>query len=370
MELLQVFLHNLFSFIAIISVIVFIHEYGHFYVARKCGVRIDEFSIGFGKKLFGFKDKKGTLWKFCLLPFGGYVKMYGDRNAASMPDHEMISKMSKKDRDISFITKSVYQRMAIVAAGPIANFLLAIIIFTIIFKFNGVIDTRPIINEVVPNSVAFEVGLLPGDEIVAIDNKYIDDFSDVSMAVSTNAGKEMLFSIRRKSEIFDIKITPKLTAREDFAGEEIEVPMIGVIAPQSSSVKVGMLQSFGHATIETYDISISIFKTLGQLVTGQRSIKELGGPIKIAKYSGKTIESKSKIMILWFVALISINLGVLNLLPIPVLDGGHLFYYFIEAIRGRALSQSFQKIGYNLGFSLIITLMLFTTINDVISIIN
>ena len=232
------------------------------------------------------------------------------------------------------------------------------------------IDTRPIINEVVPNSVAFEVGLLPGDEIVAIDNKYIDDFSDVSMAVSTNAGKEMLFSIRRKSEIFDIKITPKLTAREDFAGEEIEVPMIGVIAPQSSSVKVGMLQSFGHATIETYDISISIFKTLGQLVTGQRSIKELGGPIKIAKYSGKTIESKSKIMILWFVALISINLGVLNLLPIPVLDGGHLFYYFIEAIRGRALSQSFQKIGYNLGFSLIITLMLFTTINDVISIIN
>ncbi len=370
MEILQIILQNLFSFIAIISVVIFIHEYGHFYVARKCGVKVEEFSLGFGKKLFGFVDKKGTLWKICLLPFGGYVKMYGDKNAASIPDEILIKKMSKKEREISFIAKNVYKRMAIVIAGPVANFLLAIFLFASIFYFKGVVEVSPTISEIVEDSPAQKAGLKTGDEIVAINNRYVDDFGDVIMAVSTNTTKEMLFSIRRKSEIIDVKITPEIKIRKDFAGEEVKMPMIGVVASQSVHKELGLLQSARRATIETYDISVSVVKTLGQLIVGQRSIKELGGPIKIAKYSGKTFESKSKTMIIWFMALISINLGVLNLLPIPVLDGGHLFYYFVEAIRGRAISQPVQKIGYQLGFSLLITLMVFTTVNDIISVIK
>ena len=230
------------------------------------------------------------------------------------------------------------------------------------------VETKPIINEVLESSPAFNAGLLPNDEILAINNKYIDDFNDVIMAVSVSNNQEMLFSIRRKAEIFDVKIKPQISIKKDFAGEEVKLPMIGIIAKESTQAEVSFIQSFKHATIETYSISASILRTMGQLVTGQRSIKELGGPIKIAKYSGKTFKSESKIMVLWFLALISINLGVINLLPIPVLDGGHLIYYLIEALRGRALSQKIQKIGYQIGFSLIITLMIFTTINDIFSI--
>lgn len=367
--MLQLFFQSLFAFIFIISFIVFIHEFGHYIVARFNKVKVEEFSIGFGKKIFGFYDKNKTLWKFCLIPFGGYVKMYGDRNAASMTDLEAVEKMSDEQKKQSFIYKTVWQRIAIVAAGPIANFILGIIIFTILFRINGINQASTIISEVKNDSPAYHAGLLKGDEILSIDNKRVKNFNDIISIISINVGDPIKLNIRRDSKIIDVKLTPVKMKRKDFAGNDIFIPIIGVTSSKVTNIDLNIFQSFYHSTIKTYDIAGSILKTLSQLIVGDRSIKELGGPVKIAKYSGKTFEL-GFFMILWFSALISINLGVINLLPIPVLDGGHLLFYAIEAITGKPVPVKYQKIGFQIGFSIIITLMLFTTFNDINQIIK
>jgi regulator of sigma E protease len=364
MSIIQIILHNLFSFVAIISLIVFIHEFGHFIVARWCGVKIEEFAIGFGKKIFGFRDKKGTEWKFCVLPFGGYVKMYGDKNGASIPDVELIKQMSAHERKISFLGKNVYQRIAIVGAGPVANFILAIFIFTCLFKINGIAQIEPVVSEIVENSASFEAGIKKGDRILAIDNVEIEDFQKMRNIVVTGLEKDLNFKIQRNEEELNIKISPKIIPQKDMFGDEIKIRSIGLIAENVIKKELSLIESFAEANKETFDISKSILKTLGQLITGQRSVKELGGPVKIAKYSGKTVE-QGLVVVAWFMAMISINLGVMNLLPIPVLDGGHLFYYLFEAIKGKPLSQKVQTYGYNFGLALVLSLMVFTTLNDI-----
>lgn len=373
MALTQLILHNFFSFIFIISFIVFIHEFGHFFVARLCGVKVDEFAIGFGRELFGFNDKKGTRWKICLWPLGGYVKMHGDRNAASMPDSEAIAKMSPEEKKKSFITKTVYQRMAIVAAGPIANFILAIFIFTILFRMNGLNIVLPIVDEVLPDSAAFESGLKKGDKILAIDGHEISDFNDVRIAVVSSLNDNLVFKIQRQisknEKILEIKVAPKIQVRKDFFGDEVKLKTLGVSASQVTHQDLSLAQSFVHANSETYKTSIAIFKAIGELVTGKRSLEELGGPIKIAKYSGKTVDMGFT-AVLWFMAMISVNLGVMNLLPVPVLDGGHLFFYVIEIIKKKPLSQKAQQIGFRVGLSLVLALMIFTTLNDIRQLIN
>lgn len=367
MPLAQLILQNLFSFIAIISVIVFIHEFGHFWVARLCGVKVEEFSIGFGKKLFSFRDKKNTEWKFCLLPFGGYVKMFGDRSAASNPDAEVIAKMTDEEKKSSFVGKNVYQRAAIVVAGPIANFILAIVIFTFLFHHNGKTQVLPIIDEVVAGSAAESAGIIAKDEIIAINQEKISDFNEIRQAVIDSKAQALNLQIKRDGKIIELKLLPKIEKRKDFFGEEVEIPTLGIAASQVVSTKLNLGESFVLANAETYQISIKIFQTLGELITGQRSIKELGGPVKIAKYSGKSVEM-GMLVVLWFGAMISINLGVMNLLPIPVLDGGHLFFYLIEAVRGKALSMKTQQIAFNFGLSLALSLMVFTTANDLFQI--
>ncbi len=364
MALTQLILQNFFSFVLLISFIVFIHEFGHFFVARLCGVKIKEFSIGFGRELVGFTDKKGTRWKICPIPFGGYVKMYGDKNGASIPDSQVIAAMSPEERKKSFIGKSVYQRMAIVVAGPVANFLLAIVIFTFLFKANGLNTVAPIVDEVLPQSAAFEAGLQKSDKILAIDENEVNDFEDLRQIV-LNAGEQPLnFKIERATKIFEVKITPKVQIRKDFFGDEVKLGTLGVVASEVSHQDLNFGQSFIQANVETYKISLAIFKALSELITGKRSVDELGGPIKIAKYSGKTVEMGLNAVV-WFMAMISINLGVMNLLPIPVLDGGHLFFYFFEAIFRKPLSQKVQKVAFQIGFSLVLSLMLFTTFNDI-----
>lgn len=365
MDIVQTVLHNFFSFIFIISVIVFIHEFGHFIVARWCGVKVEQFSIGFGKELFGFVDKKGTRWKICLMPMGGYVKMFGDRNAASVPDNEMIAKMSEKDKKISFIAKNVYQRMAIVVAGPVANFLLAIVIFTFMFSVRGENTVLPIIDVVMKESAAEKSGLKKGDEILFIDEKKIEDFSALAGIISsTNEGKVLDFKIMRNKKVLDIAVTPIIKTRKDIFGDQVKIPTIGISASQIVERQLNIFQSFVKANKETYTISKAIFSAIGDLVTGNRSVKELGGPIKIAKYSGKTVSSGFW-MVIWFMAMISINLGVMNLLPVPVLDGGHLFYYIVELVKGKPLSRNIQDFGYKAGLALVMTLMVLTTFNDV-----
>lgn len=370
MDLAALILHNLFSFIFIISLIVFIHEFGHFYVARLCGVKVDQFAIGFGKELFGFNDKHGTRWKFCLVPMGGYVKMFGDRNAASIADDEAIAKMTAQEKKVSFIAKNVYQRMAIVAAGPIANFILAILIFTFMFSIKGENRVLPIIEEVLEGSAAFESGLKKGDEVLLIGDQKIGDFSELAGIVSSSkAGDVLQFKVKRQDQILDLKVAPKIQLRKDVFGEEVKIPTVGITASQVVTKELNIYQSFIKANQETYNISAAIFRAIGELVTGKRSVKELGGPVKIAKYSGKTV-SAGFWMIIWFMAMISINLGVMNLLPVPVLDGGHLFYYLVEMVKGKPLPKSVQDFGYKIGFSLVLTLMIFTTFNDVVGLFN
>jgi regulator of sigma E protease len=364
MNLIHLILQNFFSFIFIISLIVFIHEFGHFFVARLCGVKVDEFSIGFGRELFGFFDKKGTRWKICLLPLGGYVKMFGDRNGASMPDIELLKNMSAAEKKQSFLGKNVWQRMAIVAAGPVANFLLAILLFTFLFKINGLNTALPIVDEVMSPSAAFDAGLQKGDKILQIGDRQIDDFEEVRSLIVSGGEQELIFKIERNKNIIDVKITPKIQSRKDFFGEEAKVVTLGIAVSEVSHQDLNLAQSFVEANKETYRTSIAIFKAVGELITGKRDFKELGGPIKIAKYSGKTMEMGITV-VMWFMAMISLNLGVMNLLPVPVLDGGHLFFYFIEAIFKKPLPQKIQKFGFQIGMSLVLALMIFTTINDI-----
>ncbi len=361
---IQLILQNFFSFILIISLIVFVHEFGHFIVARFCGVRVEQFSIGFGRELFGFTDKKLTRWKFCLLPLGGYVKMFGDRNAASMPDAEVIAKMNEEEKKYAFVAKNVYQRLAVVAAGPIANFLFTIFIFTIIFYANGVNAVLPVVDKVLPESAAFVSGIKSGDKILEINGKKIKDFSEIQDVMMLNQTAEMKVVIERGKKIIQVNVTPKIQKRNDVFGDEVEIPTFGISASLISNQKLNLFESFVNANKETYRITVMIFKTTADLILGKRDLKELGGPIKIAQYSGKTVEFGA-MAVLWFMAMISLNLGVMNLLPIPVLDGGHILYYLIEAIRGKALSQKAQQVGFNIGLSFILALMIFTTVNDI-----
>ncbi len=363
MALTQLIIHNFFSFVLIISLIVFIHEFGHFIVARWCGVKVEEFALGFGYELFARTDKKGTRWKFCLLPFGGYVKMFGDRNAASMPDDKLFEAMSPTEKQQSFLGKNVFQRMAVVAAGPIANFLLTIFIFTFLFKINGLNTALPVINEVLPESAAFEAGLQKGDEVLAIDSEEISDFEQIRGLVASSADKELLFEILRGDAILEIKVTPKIQLRKDLFGDEVKMATLGISSTEFEHRELNLFESFVEANAETYKDSCAILKALGELITGQRSVKELGGPVKIAQYSGKSVTMGFE-TVAWFVAMISLNLGVMNLLPLPVLDGGHLFFYVIEAVRGKALSQKVQNIAFRFGLSVVLALMAFTTVND------
>lgn len=365
MDLLLLISHNIVSFIVILSIIVFIHEFGHYFVARKCGVKINEFSIGFGKKLFGFRDKNDTEWKFCLLPFGGYVKMFGDRNPASIADKDQIVRMSAAEKKVSFYYQNVYKRMAIVLAGPIANFILAILLFTALFRVQGITTILPIIDGVVPNSAAMEAGLKKGDKILQIDGRKINSFSDIQQIVYHRADEELDFMIKRDNQELNITITPKASVSQDFFGNEMKVGLIGVQAGQYSYEKINLFNAFVQANQETYNMSLAILGTLKDLIIGKRSIDELGGPVKIAQYSGKSV-SMGLVVVIWFMAMISINLGVLNLLPLPVLDGGHFFYYIIEAVKGSPLPEKIQEYGFRFGFSIVLTFMLFVTYNDIV----
>ncbi len=290
--------------------------------------------------------------------------MYGDKNGASIPDLEEAKKMTASEKKKSFIFKNVYQRIAIVIAGPVANFLLAILLLTFLFSANGLNTVLPVIDEVMPDSSALAAGLKKGDEILAINEKEINDFSEIRQTISTKVNHELTFTIKRGEEVFDLKIAQKYKVSKDFFGDEVKTPLLGISASKVDHQDLNIGQSFIQAHIETYKISIAIFKAIWELLSGQRSVDELGGPIKIAKYSGQTT-SMGIIVVVWFMAMISINLGVMNLLPVPVLDGGHLFYYIIELIRKKPLPQKAQMIGFQIGMSLVLALMLFTTFNDI-----
>ncbi len=355
-------------FIILLTVVVFIHEYGHYYFAKRFGVGVTDFSIGFGKEIFGFNDKSGTRWKFCAIPLGGYVKFFGDRNVFSQAEQEeLLKQYSKEDQNKLFVTKPVYQRSLVVAAGPLANFILAIIIFTFIYMFAGKDFTPAQIQEVQENSPAFISGIKTGDVVLSINNNKVTSILEVSNYINTSTSDKIDVKILRNDEEMILSVTPKIIKGEDSLGNKINKKIIGIkISPPNNEFnkqKLGPATALYYATKETWFVTKTSVNFIFSLFQGKADTKQLGGPIKIAKITGQVAEY-GFIAFLGIMAYISISLGFINLLPIPMLDGGHLMFYAFEKILGRPLKQRTQEGFFRIGLFLLFSLMFFTTFND------
>ena len=354
-------------FVFVLTIVVFFHELGHFWVARRCGVSVETFSIGFGRSLLSWKDRHGTDWQIGWIPLGGYVKFSGDENAASVPDSEKLHSMSDDERGKSLHFKPLWQRVAVVSAGPIANFILAIVIFSALFMSFGQQIVRPIIAQVIEDSAAARAGFTAGDRIIAIDGNQVDGFNDVQRVVTVNADQNLTFTIKRGNALMDIVATPERVLERDRFGNEFKIGRLGVSAAASSDSvtmrKFGPIDAVVKATEETYFIIEQTFVMIGRIITGRESVDVLGGPIKIAQISGQTA-TLGLIALIHLTAVISVSIGLINLFPIPMLDGGHLMFYAYEGVFGKPMSQRVQDIGMRVGLGMVLTLFVFVTWND------
>ena len=361
-------LNFIIPFIVLILVVVFIHEYGHYYFAKKYGVGVTDFSIGFGKEIFGWNDKSGTRWKICWIPLGGYVKFFGDRNVFSQTDQEeLLKKYKEEEQEKLFVTKPLYQRSLIVAGGPVANFILAIFIFLFIYMFVGKDFTPAVIDEVQKDSPAEIAGMKKNDIILEIDNTTIESILDVSKLIAMSTSEYIDFKVSRYEKEMLLKVKPNLVDSEDNLGNKMKKRMIGIrLSPyinEINHVKLGPGNALIHSLNEVYFVTSSSLKYLGSMFTGSGDSSQLGGPIRIAKISGQVAEF-GIIPFISMMAYISISLGLINLFPIPMLDGGHLMFYAFEKILGRPLSQKTQEGFFRIGMFLLLSLMFFATFND------
>ena len=363
MDLIEIF-KIILPFLIILTVLVFVHEMGHYLVARKNGVKVEVFAIGFGSELFGWTDRLGTRWKICAVPLGGYVKMFGDGDISSSTILE-DSNESCEEKENAFHHKSLGARAAIVLAGPAANFLFAIILLAGLYSIVGQRYAPPIIDKITNGSSADIAGLVIGDEILRVNEKKIKRFDELQRIVRPNPGKELKFLIRRDNEILLKTVIPQLVEGKDASGSKIVYGLLGVVSEQTTFIRHNPLNSFGLAIEETWVIVSQTLIHVTEMIRGERTTEELGGPIRIAKLSGAVADAGLTSSI-WFMAVLSINLGLINLFPVPVLDGGHLFFYLLEFIRGKPLEAKMQGIASYVGLVLVISLMIFVTWNDLV----
>ena len=361
-------LSYIIPFLILILVVVFIHEYGHYYFARKYGVGVTDFSIGFGKELFGWNDKQGTRWKICAIPLGGYVKFFGDRNVYSQADQEeILEKYNEEEREKLFILKPLYQRVLIVFGGPLANFLLALVIFFCIYTFVGKDFTPAVISEVQKDSPAMMGGLKNEDVILEIDGNEVKSIMEVSKYITMSTGDFIDFKVKRSYDELILKVKPNVVEGDDGLGNKINKRMVGIklsaYNDKINHVKLGPAQALYHAASEVYFVSVSSLKYIGGMILGKADTSQLGGPIRIAKISGQ-VATFGVLAFISMMAYISISLGLINLFPIPMLDGGHLMFYAFEKVLGRPLSQKTQEGFFRIGLFLLLSLMFFTTFND------
>jgi len=361
-------MNYLIPFLILITIVVFIHEYGHYYFAKKYGVGVSDFSIGFGRELFGWNDKSGTRWKICWIPLGGYVKFFGDRNVFSQSEQqEEINKYSEEDRQKLFILKPLYQRSIIVAAGPLANFFLAVIIFAMINMFVGKDMTPAVIDEVQADSPAFIAGLKKNDKIVSIDNKKVQSILEVSTFINISTSETIEFVILRNDQEVSLLVKPNLVDGKDALGNSVKRRMVGIrLSPLNNEFqkqRLGPTKAIYYSVKEVWFVTVTSLNYLGKMITGSGDSSQLGGPIRIAKITGQVAEY-GIIPFFSIMAYISISLGLINLFPIPMLDGGHLMFYLFEKILGRPLSQKTQEGLFRIGLFLLISLMFFATFND------
>ncbi len=363
MDLIEIF-KIIVPFLIILTVLVFVHEMGHYLVARKNGVRVEVFAIGFGSELFGWTNRVGTRWKICAIPLGGYVKMFGDGDITSSTVVE-DSNGSHEERENAFHHKSLGARAAIVVAGPVANFLFAIVLLAGLYSIVGQRYAPPIIDKITSGSSADAAGLVIGDEILQVNEQNIKRFDELQRIVRPNPGKELKFLIRRDNEILLKTVIPQLVEGKDASGSKIVYGLLGVVSEQTTFIRHNPLISFGLAVEETWVIVSQTLMHVTEMIRGERTTDELGGPIRIAKLSGAVADAGLTSSI-WFMAVLSINLGLINLFPVPVLDGGHLFFYLLEFIRGKPLEAKSQGIASYVGLVLVISLMIFVTWNDLV----
>ena len=361
----------LLSFLLIMSIIVFVHEYGHYIVAKLCKVKIEAFSIGFGPELFGINDKSGTRWKFCIIPIGGYVKMLGDENPSSSEGSS--DNLPQEEKFFAFCEKPLHQKIFVASAGPLANLIFAILILTTIFSTEGIMQHNSVIGDTIEGSAAKHAGLAKGDIILEINNNQVKWFEEIKYYIkkySLDDQEGLSIKYSHNGKIHTIMVKPSIREEKSIFGNIKKVPFLGITMTsdianyqkRKLNITTSLIQSINY----TYLLSKSIFQVLGQMLTGKRSIYELGGPIRIAQYSGESVKQNE---ILLCMAMISINLGIMNLLPIPMLDGGHIFQYFIQAIlRRKQIDPKYQKYASIIGLMLLGSLMIFVTFNDIKSI--
>jgi len=355
-------------FLFVLTIVVFFHELGHFLVARWCGIKVLVFSIGFGPEIVGFNDRYGTRWKVSAVPLGGYVKFFGDDNAASVPDHAAAAAMSEAEKQDSFVYKPVASRAAVVAAGPIANFILAIAIFAGIFMTIGKQTTSARVDSVQAGSAAQSAGFKPGDLVLAINGNTIDSFSDMQRVVSVSAGEPLNVEVDRGGVPVTLKAVPELKELKDNFGNVHRLGVLGIsrsMAPGDvKTQKYGPFAAVAAGAQETWFVIDRTLSYIGGVFAGREAADQLGGPIRIAQVSGQ-VATAGFVALIHLTAVLSVSIGLLNLFPIPLLDGGHLLFYGIEAIRGRPLSERAQEVGFRIGLALVLMLMIFATFNDI-----
>lgn len=357
------------AFLFVITVVVFFHELGHFSVARAFGVGIEVFSIGFGPAIFGWTDRKGTRWKVSWIPLGGYVKFLGDADAASTPDREKLERLTAAEKATVFQTKPLYQRMLVVAAGPAANFLLAITIFTLIFMTVGREVVRPVIFSVQPHSAAASANLRPGDVVRAIDHVRIESFADLKNTVALSAGHSLAITVARDGKVLTLHATPRLQNSKDRFGNLQKIGVLGIInRTDHSTIKIvhyGFFGAAAEASRLTWFVVDRTMTYLWRMVAGEETAGELRGPVGIAQVS-EQVATVGFVALVQLAALISVSIGLVNLFPVPILDGGHLLYYGYEAVMGRPLGDRAQDMGFRVGLAVMLALMVIATWNDLV----
>jgi len=356
-------------FLFVLTIVVFFHELGHFLVARWAGVKVLTFSLGFGPELFGFNDRHGTRWKVSAIPLGGYVKFFGDDSEASTPSSDALQAMTEEERKVSFHYKKVGPRAAIVAAGPFANFLLAIVIFAALFTFYGKPSQTARVDTVQENSAAATAGFKSGDVVVAIDGAAIDSFTDMQRIVSARAGTPLVFTVKRGEAVVTLTGTPQLREIKDSFGNTHRIGVLGITRATGPgdivTQPVSPTTAVWLGVKETWFVVDRTVSYITGIFVGRENPDQVGGPIRIAQISGQ-VATIGLAALIHLTAVLSVSIGLLNLFPVPLLDGGHLLFYAVEAIRGKPLSERSQELGFRVGLALVLMLMIFATYNDIL----
>ncbi len=354
-------------FIVLLGILVFVHEFGHYLVAKFCGVKVDEFSIGFGKKIWGIRDKSGTEWKISVIPLGGYCKFLGDGDASSSTSGSETT-LSEEDKKQAFAFQNPFKKLAIAVAGPAANYVFAILVFAGVFYFLGKVDFPPIVGDVVKGGAAEQAGIIKGDRILKINGKEVKNFSEVRQEVDMNTAEKIQVELQRGEKIIKLSFPLKIVPIEGEGNlTDAPKPMLGIHSVNIVEIETKQIPfwvALRDATSETWRLTVVTLRGVGQIFSGSRNADEVGGIIRIAEMSGDITRESGVIDFVIFMALLSVNLGLINLFPIPLLDGGHVVIYLLEIISGRELNDTIKDYMFKFGMFLILSLMVFATYND------